>query len=115
MQLRQWLSTQPAAAGAPMPFSFVFAGTPAQTLLPTWNYSSQAAPNANSHVHRWQEPSSGLRVELEAQWFEDFAGAVYYFLRFHNTGDADTPVLEAIWPLDSTYALAGIATGAIGE
>jgi len=104
---RIWLDemavvTKGTGLSAAIPFSFVYGGRPSAELIPTWKrtHATLPAPDGQEkHAVTWADPATGLEVAAEVTLFDGFP-AVDAVLRFRNTGDADTPILERILPLD---------------
>ncbi|MBI2190681.1 MAG: alpha-galactosidase [Planctomycetes bacterium] len=87
-------------------FSFVYGGQASQDFLTGWKKEVREEPVAGGmKSHRaWTEPDCGLRVELEVREFAEFP-AVEWVMKFENRGQADTPILESILPLDFSLPL----------
>ncbi|HPD14561.1 MAG TPA: alpha-galactosidase [Planctomycetota bacterium] len=91
-----------AGLSTAIPFSFTYGGKASSELLPTWKRSQAklpAKPGREAHAVTWTDPATGLEVTAEVTLFEQFP-AVESVLRFRNTGQADTPLLEKVLPLD---------------
>ncbi len=91
------------------PFSFVYDGRPSAELLPGWRVdvaSTRLDANRVRRTVRYRDPATGLEIDVEITEHRDFA-ALEWVLRFRNTGGAATPILESIWPLDSSWDGAG--------
>ena len=76
-------------------------------FLPSWKRSVSDAPTAEGkerHAVTYTDPATGLQVVCEATLFADFP-AVEWVLHFRNQGPADTPMIEAIRPLDLAIAV----------
>ncbi len=88
------------------PFSFQYNGQASSTLLGDWtrtNGSAKADKGVTSYWSAWRDPKTGLECRMEAKEFSDFPAAEWV-LKFKNTGDADTPILENIQPLDLVWS-----------
>jgi alpha-galactosidase len=87
---------QPAA-----PFSFLLNGTSSDTLLPSWNVAEEAAAAEGGALRRlsYTDPVSNLVVSAEIRSFDAFP-AVEWVVHLENRGDAPTPIIEDILPLD---------------
>jgi len=88
------------------PFTFIYNGKDAATLLPGWTRSeADATTSAGSAVHQitYRDPATKLKVVVEIRKFTDFP-AIDWVLYFTNEGTADTPILENILPLHTTVA-----------
>ena len=98
------LADQPpsAMAAGRLPFSFVYAGAPSQKFLPSWKATTSEAPAADGsrkHTITYTDPATGLEVVAESTLWTDFPAAEWV-LRFRNQGQADTPIIEDVRPLD---------------
>ena len=98
----------PATGLSPgIPFSFVYGGKPSAKLLPGWrqtNHEESAADGRERRVATYADPATGLEVTCEATLFAGYPAAEWV-LQFHNSGKADTPILENILPLDATLGV----------
>ncbi len=83
--------------GKPLPFSFALGEQSASDVA--WEVSR------DQRALILTDPASGLRVTCEAEVFTDFP-AVEWVLYLENTGEADTPVIADIMPLDMTLSVA---------
>lgn len=94
---------------ANIPFSFVYGGKGSADLLPGWKREEkQDATPAGSKVQvlTYHDPASGLEVRVEVTSFKDLA-AMDWVVRFTNTGKEDSPLLEAVLPLDLRMGVPG--------
>jgi alpha-galactosidase len=90
------------------PFSFVYDGKPAQSLLPSWKRSETERPLGDGRTLRtitYRDPSTQLEVKREITIFPG-TNAIEWVLTLHNAGSQDTPILENILPLDVVVKLA---------
>ena len=88
--------------GPRAPFSFVYAGIPSSKFLSSWRVATTHTPPADGrekHAITYTDPATGLQVICELTLFSDFPAAEWV-LYFRNTGNADTPIIENIQPLD---------------
>lgn len=100
-----------ADAAEQIPFSFTYGGRPSGKLLATWkstSHSSSSSPRTLTVV-TYTDPDSGLEVIVETTRF-DHHEAIESVLRFRNAGQADTALIEAVLPLDASFAITGDAT-----
>jgi alpha-galactosidase len=108
-QAKEWVKANfDAAATNPekFPFSFVYNGQSSTELLKTWQISSAVKrldDTRSRHVITCTDPKTGLVVRCEAVEYLDFP-TVEWVLHFTNTGSADTPILENIKALDTTFS-----------
>ena len=77
---------------APLPFSFTYGGDAAR--LQVWEREAEG-----EHTITLTDEQTGLRVRAEMRCFDDFP-AVEWVLHLENTGDADTPIIADLRPLD---------------
>jgi alpha-galactosidase len=93
-----------AAANFATPvFSFIYDSRPSAELLKHWKQASHSRIAPDGRVERtitFTDPKTGLEVRVESTTFPDFP-AVEWVLRFKNTGQSDSPILEGVLPLDS--------------
>jgi alpha-galactosidase len=85
-----------------IPFSFVYGGKPSVKLLPAWQQAHRKPSLENGrecHVTTYTDAATGLEVTSEATLFAGYP-AVEWVLQFRNSGQADTPILEHVLPLD---------------
>ncbi len=96
------LTGKAAGLSTAIPFSFTYGGKASAELLPAWKRSQArlpAKPGREAHAVTWADPTTGLEVTAEVTLFDQFP-AVESVLRFRNTGQADTPIIERVLPLD---------------
>jgi alpha-galactosidase len=120
---RQWCdqvfgrAVKPAAnlpageAMNPYGFSFLYKGRPSVSLLGLWRRQFGEESLDGQRAGReivYKDGETGLEVRAEATLFKDFPAAEWVVF-FKNTGQADTPVLEAIQALDMALPVAGPA------
>ena len=95
-------------AAAP-PFSFVYGDKPSDELLGAWKFREDAQPLGPGKTLRTQtytDPQTGLEVRCVIVQYDDYP-TVEWTLHFKNTGTADTPILEDLRALDTTFPLSG--------
>ncbi|MHB0857817.1 MAG: glycoside hydrolase family 36 protein [Anaerolineae bacterium] len=103
LALASWLFRHLRAGGIP-PFSLTYGGEPLDVLLAQGRATYQERPLADDGGtgRSFQlDLAPSLEVRLEAQIYSDF-GAVEWVLVLTNTGDEDSPVIEALQALDTT-------------
>ena len=107
--LREWFD-QHFSAGAELPFSFAYGDAPARELLPRWEQSSKSIENDNTSVHTltWCDPATSLELDCEATVYHSFP-AIEWVLHFRNAGATDTPIIENIQALDTSFVRQGDA------
>ncbi|MBM4000608.1 MAG: hypothetical protein FJ297_13915 [Planctomycetes bacterium] len=85
------------------PFSFLYKGTPSDTVLGDWTITRRAAATGADgrevSATIWTDPDTGLAVTWEVTRFPD-RPAVDWVLFFENTGNVDTPIIENVLALD---------------
>ena len=69
------------------PFSFVYDGKTSEALLPQWTQTAETTDAADrlTHIVRWTDPKTGLKIVATVIAFKDFP-AVDWVLRFENGG-----------------------------
>ncbi len=85
------------------PFSFLYGGRKSADVLPGWKTElnpSSTEGMRHQHETTYTDPATGLVVRVVATVFEDFP-AVEWVMHFKNAGNADTPILEDVQPLDA--------------
>ena len=95
-------------AAAP-PFSFVYGDKPSDELLGAWKFREDAQPLGPGKTKRTQtytDPQTGLEVRCVIVQYDDYP-TVEWTLYFKNTGAADTPILEDLRALDTTFPRSG--------
>ncbi len=91
-------------AAAP-PFSFVYDDKPSDELLAGWKFREDARPLGLGKTQRTQtytDPETGLEVRCLIVEYDNYP-TVEWTLHFKNTGVADTPILEEIRALDTSF------------
>ncbi len=107
--LKKAISDRPESAleGHELPFSFVYGGASSRKFLSSWKVAATEAPPAEGkqkHTITYTDPATGLEVVCQATMFADSPG-VEWVLHFRNLGQADTPIIEAVRPLDLAIAV----------
>jgi len=90
-----------------LPFSFVYGGKPSSELVDAWERTESTQVPDDGTVRRTlilTDPTTGLQVRADCIIYTDTPG-VDWTLRFTNTGDTDTPVLEQVRALDISAQL----------
>ncbi len=88
-------------------FSFTYGGKASGDLLKTWKVERASRRLDAGRIARtltYTDPTTGLVITCQGVEFRDFP-AVEWVLRLHNTGKADTPILEGIQALDAALPL----------
>ncbi|MHB1294977.1 MAG: glycoside hydrolase family 36 protein [Anaerolineae bacterium] len=101
--LDSWLARHLRAGGSP-PFSLVYGGEPLDVLLAQARATYREQPPAKgdgTELTFHLELAPSLDVRLEAQVYPAFE-AVEWMLVLTNTGNEDSPVIEALQALDTT-------------
>jgi alpha-galactosidase len=86
-------------------FSFKYAGAKSETLLKRWTPTLQSHPvkdGAVLHQIQWNDPELSLQVTCELRAYTDFPAAEWV-VRFKNTGNTPTPLIEDIQALDTAF------------
>ncbi len=88
-----------------LPFSFTLDGQPAAQALKGWKMERQQRKldvQRTRHELRWSDPESALEVRCVAVAYKDFP-TVEWTVYFKNNGTADSPLIENINALDSSF------------
>jgi len=100
----KWL-TDRFAKGVVPPFSFVYDGKHSSELIKKWRFdhgSGQKVESSVKYLYTFSDLDTGLRVWCKAEVFLDFP-AVEWVLTFENSGMEDTPIIENIQAIDTTW------------
>lgn len=94
------------SSGLP-PFSFRYGGVASRKLLAAWPMTRVTDEAAGVVTTRFTsvDPVTSLRLIVTVRRFTALAAADW-LLELENTGDADTPIIEQILPLDVSMAVA---------
>lgn len=95
----------PIARTSRLPFSFVYGGETSDQLLAKWprHAERQELDSARiQHTLTWKDPASRLEVRCMAVEYKEFPVAEWT-LYFKNTGATDSPILENVQGLDTTF------------
>ena len=104
-QKEQWVKENLLKAKAQMPFSFIFDGKEASSLLSSWPMKTETKKindNKTQHSMIWTDDKTGLEVRCNAVEYSDFP-VIEWTVYFKNTGKEDTPILEKIQGLDTQF------------
>jgi len=91
--------------GAVPPFSFSYDGRHSDELLPGWTFAEteeRLDAQRTRHTQTYTDPATGLEVRCVSVQYDDFP-TVGWTVYLRNTGTADTPILEGIQALDTTF------------
>jgi len=103
------MAVAPVRLAADPPFSFQYGGKPSRGLLAGWTRTVRRgtpAEGTQCFAVKYADPATGLELTGDVTLYEEFPAAEWV-LSLRNTGTADTPVLEAVRPLDLQIAAAG--------
>ncbi len=107
------LSPEALWPGGQPPFSFIYNGRASGEFLASWRVPGRDAVGRTAGSSPTEivfiDPVTHLRI-VATLAVNDAAGALDWVLEFENQGDRDTPLLEAIEPLDATFASTGAGT-----
>jgi alpha-galactosidase len=93
------------AKGVVPPFSFVYNGKHSSEFIKNWRFdhgSGQKEDTSIKHLFTYSDMETGLRVWCKAEVFLDFP-VVEWVLTFENAGKDDTPIIENIQAIDTTW------------
>jgi alpha-galactosidase len=100
---RNWVAEHFDAKPAALPFSFIYGGHPSSELLPNWKLERHRSKPQAGRLQRTltcTDPATRLRVLCDIAEYDD-SPVVEWMVRFENGGSQDTPILEAVLPLDA--------------
>ena len=91
---------------ATQPMSFVLNGDCSGDFLASWQFSEETVGCAGGKIqrHGYEDPQSRLVVSVDIRSFEDFP-ATEWVAHLQNHGDAMSPIIENILPLDMTVQI----------
>jgi len=93
------------APGVTPPFSFIYGGKHSSQFLKDWQFNQetrQLDDTKAEHLFTYTDPHTGLQVCCKCEVFLDFP-AVEWVVTFKNGGTDDTPVIEDIQALDTSF------------
>ena len=93
------------APGVIPPFSFIYDGKPSSQFLKDWQFSQetkQLDDTKTEHLFNYTDPHTGLQVCCKCEVFSDFP-AVEWVITFKNGGTNDTPIIEDVQALDTSF------------
>ncbi|OHB45570.1 MAG: hypothetical protein A2Y13_10520 [Planctomycetes bacterium GWC2_45_44] len=95
-------NASPGQSRLRVPFSFKYNDINSDKFLDIWEYSTtrERTERGLKQINRYKDPNSGLVLECEIIEYADMA-AVDYVCYLTNTGDANTPIIEQLMPLDT--------------
>ena len=88
------------------PFSFKYGGRASSEFLGQWKLEREAKTldaQREQHTLTWTDPHTGLRVRCIGVQYSDYPTAEWT-LYFQNTGTADSPMIEDIRAVDTTFS-----------
>ena len=88
------------------PFSFQYAGQASTEFLGQWKLERQSQKLDDQREQlslSWSDPQSGLCVRCVGVQYDDFP-TVEWTIYFKNTGTADSPMIENIQAIDTTFS-----------
>ena len=103
-KIQSWIDSHLTEETLP-PFSFMYGGHPAASLLETWEFNKETTHHDDAKtagVLTYRDRQSGLVVQCDWEVFSDFP-ALEWVVRFRNEGTADTPILEDVQALDAVF------------
>lgn len=103
---RQWALANVFAEEAKLPFSFTLGGKSSDELLGGWKRTDatrELDAQRRERTRTWMDATTGLQVRLVSTEYADFP-VVEWTVWLRNTSDHDTPLIESIQGLNSTFA-----------
>ena len=101
----RWANAHLFGRNADLPFSFIYDGKDSQALLSTWTKTSEVRkldPARTEHTITWLDSKTGLSIRCVSVTYSDYA-ALEWTVYLKNTGTANTPMLEKIQSLDTSF------------
>ena len=84
-----------------LPFNFVYGDKSFRDLAPKWKFSANKVSSTET-AFSWNDPETGLVVELRARMFDDFPVAEWV-VNISNRGKGPTPVISNLKGLDGKF------------
>lgn len=103
---RQWAQANVFAEEAKLPFSFIIGGKSSDELLRDWKQSDATRAldvQRRERTRSWMDATTGLQVRLVSTEYVSFP-VVEWTVWIKNNGKTDTPLIENIQGLNSTFA-----------
>ncbi|HOW69448.1 MAG TPA: alpha-galactosidase [Phycisphaerae bacterium] len=91
------------------PFSFICAGKPSAECIKSWKTERRSTILDDAKTERtitYTDAATGLVLTCRTVEYRDFP-VIEWVLTFKNTGPADTPILESIQALDTSFIRPG--------
>jgi alpha-galactosidase len=93
--------------GAVPPFSFIYGGRSSNSFITSWDYKAEELPSPEKDVKNtlftYTDKQTGLVVKCFVACYADY-NAAEYVLRFSNTSERNTPILENAAVIDNTFS-----------
>jgi alpha-galactosidase len=106
MQVKNWTGEHLGQDVAALPFSFVYDGKPSSELLSGWKSEATQKQLDKDRLQRtltYTDPQTNLEVRCVIVEYADYP-TVEWTVYLKNTGSADTPIIENLQALDTTFA-----------
>lgn len=103
--MKSWIG-QHLTRGGIVPFSFTYAGKSSADFIKDWKFTETTARLDEARTERvlmYSDPATGVQLRCECVIFSDFP-AIEWVLKFRNTSDKDTPILENVQAIDVEFA-----------
>jgi len=101
-----WIKENFAKSKIP-PFSFIYGEKQSASFIRKWNFHAEKLPSdqpdVDKYLFTYREPKGHLLVKCEVTGFQNFQ-AVEWVLKFSNTGNANTPLIEKAKVADHQFA-----------
>ena len=94
------------APGAVPPFSFKYGGQSSSQFLKDWQFNQEIKRRDDTrteHLFTYTDPHTSLEVRCKCEVFLDFP-AVEWVVTFKNGGTGDTPIIEDVQALDTSFS-----------
>jgi len=108
IDVKKWMAAH-FGAGVLPPFSFIYTGKPFEQFIKDWKFSHKKKRLDNvrtEHIFTYEDTKTRLQVRCECILFKGFP-AIEWMLKFKNDAKGDTPIIEDIQALDTTFTREG--------
>lgn len=104
-EIQKWVKRNFAKGKVP-PFSFTYGGKSSDTFITDWEYGARKLKNSETDkenfIYTYSDRTSGLAVRCEVTVFDGFQ-AVEWVLKFENTSNENTPIIENVAAINHSF------------
>ena len=104
--VEKWVKVNLGSDSLPQAFSFIYQGEPSSELLKEWKFEQtqkRLNDNCTQCILSYTDLKTGLVVRCVAVQYHDLP-TVEWTLYLKNTGSSDTPVIQNIQALDTSFS-----------